>query len=133
MYQSFLANKLGGLQVLLPGEKEWRYVRPLPGHVICNVGDALNLLSGGILQSSTHRVLPPPLEQSNYERWSLVYFTRPGNSVRLKALSDKSTVIANCPGKDLDGGVTALEWFMRRTAKWRVSNQKVDDIICASQ
>ncbi|KAF8905637.1 hypothetical protein CPB85DRAFT_1437291 [Mucidula mucida] len=128
---SFLANKLGGLQVLLPGEEHWKY--PLPGHVICNVGDALNLLSGGILQSSTHRVLPPPKEQSKYERWSLVFFTRPGNSVSLKALSDHSSIIAASPGRDLDSGATALDWFMRRQSKWRVSNQKTVDDYLASR
>ncbi|KAF9034482.1 Clavaminate synthase-like protein [Hymenopellis radicata] len=130
---SFLANKLGGLQVLLPGEEHWKYVKPLPGHVICNVGDALNILSGGILQSSTHRVLPPPKEQSKYERWSLVFFTRPGNSVPLKALSAQSSIIAASPGKDLDSGATALEWFMRRQSKWRVSNQKTVDDYLASR
>ena len=38
---SFLHNRLGGLQVLPPGSTNWYYVRPIPGHAICNVGDAL--------------------------------------------------------------------------------------------
>ncbi|KAL0952402.1 hypothetical protein HGRIS_006678 [Hohenbuehelia grisea] len=125
---SFLANGLGGLQVLLPGQDDWRYVKPLPGHVICNVGDALNLFSGGILKSSVHRVLPPPLAQSYYDRWSLVFFTRPGNSVHLKALVDQSETIAqavkDAPDAMHDANATAFEWFQRRQAKWRASNQK---------
>ena len=57
---SFLHNRLGGLQVLPPGYDTWQYVRPLAGHAICNVGDALTLFSGGILRSNLHRVVPPP-------------------------------------------------------------------------
>ena len=29
----------------------------MPGYAICNVGDALNIFSGGILRSSIHRVV----------------------------------------------------------------------------
>ena len=87
LFQSFLHNRLGGLQVLPPGSDKWLYVKvsgalphiahtltslaqPLPGHGICNVGDALALFSGGILRSNLHRVVcvlasspspPPPL------------------------------------------------------------------------
>ncbi|RDB23591.1 Oxidoreductase vrtI [Hypsizygus marmoreus] len=125
---SFLANGLGGLQVFLPGETEWKYVKPLPGHVICNIGDALNLLSGGILRSSIHRVLPPPLAQSYYERWSLVFFTRPADSVYLKALVDESDMISQAVAQDTEHdynpGVTAAQWFARRQSKWRTDNRK---------
>lgn len=31
--------------------------QPIPGHAICNIGDALALLSGGILRSNIHRVV----------------------------------------------------------------------------
>lgn len=31
----------GGLQVLPPGSDEWQYIKPLPGHAVCNVGDTL--------------------------------------------------------------------------------------------
>ncbi|KIP06079.1 hypothetical protein PHLGIDRAFT_58502, partial [Phlebiopsis gigantea 11061_1 CR5-6] len=80
---SFLHNKLGGLQVYPPGADGWYYIRPIPGHAICNVGDALALFSGGILRSNLHRVVTPPKAQAAYTRWSLVFFTRPGNDVPL--------------------------------------------------
>ena len=32
-------------------------VQPLPGHAICNVGDALNIFSGGVIRSNIHRVV----------------------------------------------------------------------------
>jgi len=71
-------NRLGGLQVLVPngGSGEWKYVKvisfrnstglpskqparvqPIPGYAICNIGDTLSILSGGILKSAVHRVV----------------------------------------------------------------------------
>ncbi|EEB90740.1 hypothetical protein MPER_11013, partial [Moniliophthora perniciosa FA553] len=79
---SFLHNRLGGLQVLPPGVDEWQYVKPIPGHAICNVGDALAVLSGGILHSNIHRVMPPPGAQSSLTA-GRVYFTRRGASIVL--------------------------------------------------
>ena len=53
-------------------------------------------------------IRPPPGEQSKYERWSLVYFTRPGNSVLLKPLVEKSPIIAETvvkhPEKNINTG-----------------------------
>ncbi|KAJ3561264.1 hypothetical protein NP233_g10302 [Leucocoprinus birnbaumii] len=125
---SFLHNRLGGLQVLAPGSDDWQYIRPIPNHAICNVGDALSIFSGGILRSNMHRVLPPPGEQSAYERWSLVFFTRPGNSKVLRALGESSPVIAKSvaskPEKNFDTGVTAKEWFARRVKYQRIANRK---------
>ncbi|KAF9002938.1 hypothetical protein BDQ17DRAFT_1305887 [Cyathus striatus] len=92
---SCLHNKLGGLQVLDPETNSWKYVKPLPGHVICNIGDALFILSGGILRSALHKVIAPPGVQSMYERWSLVYFSRPDDNVILNALVEKSEIVAN--------------------------------------
>ncbi|KAG2370232.1 hypothetical protein BDR07DRAFT_1447154 [Suillus spraguei] len=117
---SFLHNRLGGLQVLPLGHDEWSYIRPIPGHAVCNIGDALSLFSGGILQSNIHRV-------AEYERWSLVFFTRPGNSKVLRALVESSDSIAEAvkkrPDKNFETDSTAAEWFMRRVKNQRVSNR----------
>ncbi|KAJ7130713.1 hypothetical protein C8R46DRAFT_1168777 [Mycena filopes] len=124
---SFLHNRLGGLQVLPPGYEQWQYIKPIPGHAICNVGDALALFSGGILISNLHRVVPPPGEQSRFERWSLVYFTRPGNSIELRALVEDSPLIAEAvaraPDRVFETGCTALEWFTRRMKNHRLNNR----------
>lgn len=125
---SFLHNRLGGLQVLPPGYEEWHYVRPIPGHAICNLGDAMAIFSGGILRSNLHRVVPPPKDQAAYERWSLVFFTRPGNDVVLRPLSDESAAIAEsvsrAPNPQLyNSGSTAKDWFARRVKNQRVNNR----------
>ena len=73
---SFLHNRLGGLQVMVPGTDQWQYVRvrhfpsdpmvlyssqvykqPISGHAICNLGDAMTIFSGGLLKSNLHRVV----------------------------------------------------------------------------
>jgi len=125
---SFLHNRLGGLQVLVPGTDSWQYVKPLPGHAICNLGDAMALFSGGILRSNMHRVVAPPGAQSRFDRWSLVYFTRPGNSVMLRALVDESPMIADAvaktPEKNFETGSTSYDWFTRRIKNQRINNRK---------
>ncbi|KAK0467576.1 hypothetical protein IW261DRAFT_1553855 [Armillaria novae-zelandiae] len=124
---TFLHNRLGGLQVLPPGYTEWQYVKPVPGHAICNIGDALSLFSGGVLRSNLHRVIPPPGPQSHLERWSLVFFTRPRNSVVLRALVEDSSLVSeavhNGRWKNFESGETAKEWFGRRVKYQRLNNQ----------
>ncbi|THG98082.1 hypothetical protein EW145_g7484 [Phellinidium pouzarii] len=127
---SFLHNRLGGLQVLPPGSDDWQYVRPLPGHAICNVGDALTLFSGGILRSNLHRVVPPPGAQSAYARWSLVFFTRPGDNIHLHALAEESKAVKEVvermtveERKRFEPNATAKEWFARRVKNQRINNR----------
>jgi len=115
---SFVYNKLGGLQVLVPGSDEWQYVKPLPGHVICNVGDALSFFSGGILRSNRHRVIAPPGHQTAYERWTVVYFVRASNPTVVRPLLEESSMIAeavkNTPDAKFDTGATLEEWVGKR-------------------
>lgn len=129
---AFLHNRLGGLQVLPPGTNDWQYVRPLPGHAICNVGDTLAVLSGGLLQSSMHRVVPPPGPQGDLPRWSVVFQTRPGHNVHLRALAEESPVIRAAlerttpeQREKFSPNITTGEWFARRVKNFRVSNRTV--------
>ncbi|KAI9466615.1 Clavaminate synthase-like protein [Lactarius psammicola] len=134
---SFLHNRLGGLQVLPPGTDEWKYVKPMPGHAICNVGDAMAIFSAGILRSNLHRVVPPPKAQASFDRWSLVFFTRPGHSVPLAPLAEESTLIAEAAARAPEGryvtGVTAGEWFRRRIQNRRIKNRRGPETWMASR
>lgn len=125
---AFLHNRLGGLQVLPPGGSGWTYVRPLPGHAICNIGDTLTIFSAGILRSNLHRVVPPPGAQAEHVRWSVVFHNRPAFDVPLKALTEESEVIKRAleslPEKDRKNfypGCTSGEWYARRV-KFRRAN-----------
>ena len=85
----------------------------------------------------THAHRPPPGEQALHERYSLVFFTRPNNSVRLAALKDESPIIADAVVRAPDhlrqvfeAGHTSYEWFTRRVAAMRTKNQNVRYLDC---
>ncbi|KAJ7055816.1 hypothetical protein C8F01DRAFT_1157781 [Mycena amicta] len=135
---SFLHNRLGGLQVFVPGSEDWQYVKPIPGHAICNLGDAMAIFSGGILRSNIHRVVTPPGLQSTHYRFSLVFFTRPGNSIVLRALKEQSSMIAEAVARapdatKYDTGVSSLEWFTRRIKNQRIANRTGPETWLASR
>jgi hypothetical protein len=78
----------------------------------------------------------PPGIQAEHERWSLVFFTRPGNSQVLRALVESSHVIAeavkNRPEKNFETGSTAMEWFARRIKYQRINNRTVGTLLCVA-
>lgn len=109
-----LFNKLGGLQVLPPGDgAEWCYVKPLPGHAIVNLGDAMVKFTNGLLRSNIHRVGVPPGEQAEVTRYSLVYFNRPEDEVVLKRLQG-SDVIPELAEGVVEEEVSSKDWITRR-------------------
>lgn len=117
-----LFNWLGGLQIQShdPARHgEWAYVKPLPGHAIINLGDAMVTFTNGMLKSAKHRVVPAPGRQVDVDRYSLVYFVRPHNSVimepveKFKDLNDNLKVAGKF---EPTGGkvLTAGEWMVQR-------------------
>ncbi len=97
---TLLFNWLGGLQIdnradraatatataTAAGEK-WEWVRPVPGHAICNLGDAVREFAGGRVASGRHRVVAAPGAQAALDRYSVVYFVRPEDDVVLEDLT----------------------------------------------
>ncbi|KAH9843621.1 uncharacterized protein C8Q71DRAFT_852146 [Rhodofomes roseus] len=65
----------------------------------------MTILSGGILESNLHRVISPPSlrDQAKFVRWSLVFSTRPGNSVVLRPLAEECPVITNAAAESPEG------------------------------
>lgn len=122
-----LFNRLGGLQILPPGkDAEWCYVRPLPGHAIVNLGDAMVKFTNGLLRSNIHRVISPPDPQADTTRHSLVYFARPENDVILKRL-DGSGLIPPLPEGAKEDDVKSQDWIIRRALNNRITlHDKID-------
>ena len=131
---TLLFNRLGGLQVMpQPGLKlptgepcrDWLYVRPLPGHCIVNLGDAMVKLSAGVLRSATHRVVSPPGEQGRHVRHSLVYFARPEDTVILKALRGHGSEVVDEAARAMESrgeeeeGISAKDWTLGRALRRR--------------
>ena len=74
---------------------------------------------------------PPPKAQALYDRWSLVFFTRPGHSVVLEPRTKESALIAEAAAGAPEGryatGATAEEWFRRRIQNQRIKNRTVSE------
>ena len=75
---------------------------------------------------------PPPGYQAHYTRYSLIFFTRPGDSVVLRPLAEASALIADAAEKApehlrklFETGQTSKEWLFRRVRNMRTKNQKV--------
>jgi isopenicillin N synthase-like dioxygenase len=119
---TILFNRLGGLQILPPPsltlagkEPQWTYVKPLRGHCIINLGDAMTKFTGGVLRSNIHRVVSPPGEQAKETRYSVVYFARPEDEVILRRL--ESSVI---PKGDNEGeAMNSKEWIKLQAMRLR--------------
>lgn len=110
---SLLFNRLGGLQVLPPGQATWHYVRPIKGHAIVNLGDAMVKFTNGLLRSNIHRVVSPPGSQASLPRVSIVYFMRPEDDTELKRL-EGSELIPALAQNQVEEVVTAKDWIQRR-------------------
>jgi isopenicillin N synthase-like dioxygenase len=109
---TLLANVLGGLQILAPGKSPadkgaWSYVRPKPGCLIVNLGDAMVQWSGGLLRSNCHRINFAPGEQRFVDRYSLGLLVRPHRDASMRPLMGETT---NCE----DGDMTAWEWEVKK-------------------
>ena len=89
----------------------------------------MHLTIFGRSTNEMRHISPPPGKQGSYTRWSLVFFTRPGNSQVLRLLAEDSALIADAAAKDTTGrfnmGATASEWFARRIKNQRIKNRTV--------
>ncbi|NDK39621.1 isopenicillin N synthase family oxygenase [Pseudoxanthomonas gei] len=66
-----LQDEVAGLQVRT--REGWLEAPPLPGTLVCNIGDMLDRLTGGLYRSTPHRVL----NRSGRERFSFPLFFDP--------------------------------------------------------
>jgi isopenicillin N synthase-like dioxygenase len=125
---TILFNRQGGLQVLPPGKTaEWCYVRPLPGHAVINLGDAMVKFTNGLLRSNIHRVVSPPGAQANTTRYSLFYFSRPEEDVMMKRL-EGSSMVPPLPDGVKEDEINSKDWIIRRALGNRVGTPKVEKL-----
>lgn len=126
-------SELGGLQIL-PQPKdsspvqEWSYVRPVPGHAVINVGDALAKFTNGLLRSNIHRVTSAPGAQAELVRYSVAYFERPGDDVVLKRLNG-GNIIPSLGDKEVEEELTSKQWIAKKLLAMRVSEKKQDTMV----
>ncbi|MDN5759103.1 MAG: isopenicillin N synthase family oxygenase [Tomitella sp.] len=90
-----------GLQVEIDGE--WADVEPIRDHFIVNIGELLEVATGGYLKATTHRVLPPPPDG---DRISMPFFLNPAldRSLPVIELAPELAAEARGVGPDAHGG-----------------------------
>ncbi|KAJ5256931.1 hypothetical protein N7478_013035 [Penicillium angulare] len=64
-------------------DEKWYYVPYRPGALVINIGDTLEIVSGGHFKATRHRVYKPPVDQLNEERLSLVLFNSSVGDLRM--------------------------------------------------
>lgn len=78
-------DDLGGLQVKSKvgwPNSEWIDAPPVPGSFVCNIGDMLDRMTGGLYRSTPHRVR----NQSSRDRLSFPFFFDPNFNAEVKAI-----------------------------------------------
>ena len=78
-----------GLQVRTP--QGWIDAPPLPGTLVCNIGDMLDRLTGGLYRSTPHRVL----NASGRQRYSFPLFFDPDFSAKVTPLPQHARLDAS--------------------------------------
>lgn len=79
------SQPISALQIL-DNHGQWKWVQYLPNALVVNVGEALELLTGGFFKATIHRVVKPPVDQVTKKRVGVIYFSRPVNEVPLQPL-----------------------------------------------
>lgn len=94
-------------------QDEWLWVKPIPGHVLVNLGDPMFKLTNGVLKNGRHRIVTPPGDQGRFHRYSLLMGLRPRRDTPMRALMS-----AKIPrlGVDNEEQVvpTAQEWAVAK-------------------
>ncbi|KAF2152788.1 putative gibberellin 3-beta hydroxylase [Myriangium duriaei CBS 260.36] len=73
-------------------DEEWRYVPYKPGALVVNIGDTLEIVSGGHFKATRHRVFRPPADQLHEERLSLVLFNSSVGDLRMKPAQESPLI-----------------------------------------
>ena len=78
-------DQTGGLQVKSQGQ--WVEAPPIENSFVCNIGDVLDRMTGGLYRSTPHRVR----NRGNQGRYSFPFFFDPGWNAEIKPILSSTT------------------------------------------
>jgi len=114
---------VAGLQIMDPLTNEWKWVKPQDGLLTVNTCDALQLMTGGYVRSTIHRVMPPPKDQQHVDRLGVLYFSRPQNDVKLATIQDSPVLnregYVKNPFEASGNAVPTMEEWTFAKQKWQ--------------
>ena len=90
-----LQDDAGGLEV--KSRSRWVPAPPVPGSFVCNIGDMLDRMSGGLFRSTPHRVRNP----APRDRLSFPFFFDPNFFARVRPIERGAGPPSRRPGRAL--------------------------------
>ena len=94
-------------------DNSWIKATPIPGTILINVGDLLEIYSNGLFPATLHRVVIPDEELLQRKaRQSIVFFLHPESSTLVRPLISK---VAKSNGQNYQA-ITALDHVNKRFA-----------------
>lgn len=103
-----LGAEEAGLEVKHRSGK-WLAVNPPPGALVINCGDMLQRYTGGVLPSTTHRVVNPAPERARFPRYSTPFFLHFNQDFLIEALPS-----CLAEGGKAEKPITAQDFLMER-------------------
>ncbi|VUC31199.1 unnamed protein product [Clonostachys rosea] len=73
---------------MLNADNEWKWVPYQPGRLLVNLGDALEVISGGQFKATRHKVTKPPRDQMSANRMGLIIFNHARADMRMEPLME---------------------------------------------
>lgn len=98
-----------GLEILTR-DGEWLPVEAREGQIVVDSGDMLSRITNEVIPATTHRVVNPPSDQLDVERYSMPFFVHPWPECMLKVL--EPCVSADNPKRYPD--ITADDFLRQR-------------------
>lgn len=113
-----LQDSVGGLEVQPHGQEEWIDVPPIPGALVVNLGEMLEVATNGYLMATIHRVTAPP---TGVDRYSVPFFWSPRLDSTVDAvplpqeIADQARGVSDDPDNPLLAvyGANMLKGFLR--------------------
>jgi isopenicillin N synthase-like dioxygenase len=90
-----LQDAVGGLEVQPHGQEQWLAVEPIPGALVVNLGEMLEVATNGYLMATIHRVTSPP---PGVNRYSVPYFWSPRLDAVIDPVPLPPALAAEAPG-----------------------------------